>query len=357
MNEIMVRNTMIRATSCLPRQLRVILQRWITYIIACPHTGQQQVWRRTGEQFAFISTLLLLVALATGFWAVKTHHWIMLLPVWAVVVHFAQVQYWCFKHHHVHGNFRYKWFVYLCCVLFLEHSPETMNSNHIATHHTKSLMKREDMVGRRLTEFYGFEFGWEISRYWIHFAERLISLQLYMFAKRLWDNVTTYPVMFSVVWGCIFLLAGITNSWQELALVFGIPAGLLWQIAIVISEVNEHHVPEDESLTSEYSPKEYKMMISKMTSDIFFGRAFPKKKGWLAGFKWWIDLVFWYFPLRFILAPGDPMLHRFHHLYPNADWPNQIWERYRLCRGTGGVFGPVHSTHLGFLYLAGRSEF
>jgi len=247
----------------------------------------------------------------------------------------------------------------LAAVSFVQ-SYRSFRREHLECHHPV-LMSRDDPAVRFPIDVLGLRPGASLAMLERRLLGRLVSplFHLRLLALRgrwWWDEASAWQRGAGILHVFAVGVIGVFHP-LPLLLAWILPLTLLLDLPVALKDCLEHVHPPP-------GTPEGEARIPLCTHQIRFGESAPTSsrgpRATLCWIRWWLVLLVYHVPARLVFAPGEGVVHDWHHRRPrDPDWPSGILAR-QVCveewhRQGGATFEPPW-THVWGLHAALREN-
>lgn len=325
------------------RRLPGWMQQPLTVFTGRPYSGQQPLpwWSRTYHIVIAALSLVAGVAVSTIGWAAGGWWLLLLAPGWAVTLHGLRNLRMLVFHQCAHANLyrrpRLDTVVgeFLASVIIVQNF-QRYRREHVSDHHAAHHMTLRDPTVQAFLIGLDIHPGMPVRTMWRHVLTRIASPVFHtrFFVGRVqsfWRASSTREKVFgAVLYGGGTALAVVTGNTVGLAVVWGVPLIVLFQISNTLRLCVKHTFPAPGT-----AHKRGKAYFGSLTHAIFIGEAAPPAglgraeavRQWT---RWTLRMVFVHAPIRYLVITGDTPVHDHHHRHPaTPQWAHHLYERQR----------------------------
>lgn len=322
------------------RRLPPFLQPFLTWLTARPAPGERYLVRSPAYHVA-TAFLMLICGVAASLLLLRTGGaWWLLLPVALLLTTAGMGKLQAVVYHHcAHGTvFASRTANRLVgtaigILLVVKHF-ERYRKEHMLHHSPRKLLTHEDEFADFVLGLAGLEPGLPKRELWrrvlLGFASPFFHLRFFL--ARISSCMLSRSTMHNIVaigfWASVIAAVTVADAWLAFAVVWLIPAVVLYQIATALRALCEHRFPDETVIGTRD-----KRFQSLATAGVFAGSPVPTAaantaEGLAAWTLWWIELLFVHLPARVVVLVGDAPCHDFHHRRPGSRrWASYIHER------------------------------
>jgi hypothetical protein len=318
--------------SLMERDLPKWMQPFLTKLTAKPYTGEQSHGDRVITNLVATFTFLILGVSLSSIGSIAGSYYLELIPLgWIFTTHGTRnlrltIIHAC-SHHSVFTVSKYNlWLGEFISILTLTPKFRDYQRGHTKIHHSRQLMNPGDETFNYLFNVVSFRPGMTVEAAWHHLWKTLFSPTFYIdrFAFRLVKTFISDSPFHNLLavgfWSMILILVGFTNSWLTFILTWVIPISIFFESSSLLRQCVEHR----------FAPT-----TAQMTAAIFCGEATPQidantteLERYLAWTNWWLRMLFYHLPSRFLVLTGDSPCHDWHHRNVGSrKWIASIFER------------------------------